>query len=91
MSVETFIVDAQEAAVHRRENPEGITVAVLTDDEHIARALGVKVAEAVFPDRRFGEILSAELDEHGTSWEITVHDLGPVYRTTQGHKPPTSH
>lgn len=57
MSIESL---TQQAAAHgewRRDNPEGLSVLVVTQDPEVAAKVAQDLARALHPDRRIGRVL----------------------------------
>lgn len=77
MSIDTMTLQAAIAGQWRRDHePEGIEVVVVTDDPRVAEAVAQRLAEMLFPDRVFGEILhiGEPVDLRGIP--VVVRDLG---------------
>lgn len=70
-------IDGIYAQVRRDHEPEGIEVVVVTDDPAVAHAVAPMLAEALYPDRRFGPILHIGEPDDYTGIPVVVRDLGP--------------
>lgn len=71
--------------LYRKENPEGVTVECLSSDHEVARLLGAKIAQRLFPDRHFGRVLLVEDHPADVTTLVTVEDLGKrAIHTTAG-------
>lgn len=80
MSIESLTQQAAEAGRWRRENPEGISVLVVTEDRAMAGEAGPLLAELLHPDRRIGMVLHIGEPEPLVGVrgiEVVVQDWGP--------------
>jgi len=80
---------ANEMALRAERSPEAISVFVTTTDRPMAEAAAPLVAARLYTDRRFGQVLHAELasafgiDGHF----VAVEDLGSITdQVVLGHK-----
>lgn len=79
MSIDTLTQQAAQAGQWRRENPEGLSVLVVTSDPAIAREVAWDLAAILHPDRVIGEVLYVGEPEqlvNVTGVEVVVRDRG---------------
>lgn len=80
MSIEGLTQQAAEAGLWRRENPEGLSVMVVTQDPEVARMVAQDLAQALHPDRKIGRVLwvADELTDLTGCFgiEAVVQDMG---------------
>lgn len=79
MSIESLTQQAAEAGQRRRENPEGISVFVVTEDREVAAAVAPLLAQELHPDRGIGPILHIGEPEplvQVRGIEVVVQDMG---------------
>lgn len=79
MSIESLTQQAAEAGQWRRENPEGVSVLVVTDDTQVVERVAPMLARTLYPDRRFGPILHVGMAEqlvNAVGIEVVIEDRG---------------
>lgn len=82
MSIESLTQQAAEAGAWRRENPEGISVLVVTQDRAMAEAVAPLLAERLHPERAIGPVLhvgDVEPLVEVQGIEVVVQDWGPKW------------